>query len=535
MVKKERKERLSIYLAKSANLPDASLIKIENSQPPISIKVEGADVVLYIKRERTGAPPPWVAVFAGRPEVSEEAFGRSKTVGAAVTMRRNGQAFVLTFGSGFHLLNTEAIERDFGLRVALNSVEPSKLRSVDKASYDHNPLNSRTQSTTDVDIFDLNMDSELDMLYAVTGASKVPLFGSHVTGRDAFTLMISADLDVVVKVLDEAIKRYRQKLRADFEWIENVRKVKDVDTIEILDLLLNDALQNSGPANVWLGEPEVVDWESQAGYSFDLYAKTPRHLVLQLSDLVEYLLKKGSDLNVGVLKATFVHVNNSEFQAIKTWSAYRCMYAEVADRDERYLLRNGDWYQVSIAFVKTVDESLKDLSIYEHKLPLYSVSNEGQYNQAVAENDKSIVLMDKKNTKIGGRYDKIEFCDLIRDGRDLIHVKFYRSSGTLSHLFAQGCVAAEVFVRDADFRERLNPKLPKVARLTDAVARPRASEYSVVYAIATDKSLPHELPFFSKVTLRNAFRTLGALGYRVRLAKIEIDPALRATKKFKAR
>jgi uncharacterized protein (TIGR04141 family) len=57
----------------------------------------------------------------------------------------------------------------------------------------------------------------------------------------------------------------------------------------------------------------------------------------------------------------------------------------------------------------------------------------------------------------------------------------------------------------------------------------------VVYAIATNKDLPSELPFFSKVTLRNAMKTLRALDYCVQLASIEVDPKLLLKKKGKSR
>src|SRR5690606_12559579 len=124
----------------------------------------------------------------------ESLFGSTQNVGAVAVFERETRFYLLTFGSGYHLVKTEHVERDFGLRVTLTSVDPDKLRSVDKASYDHNPLNSRTQSSTEVDIFELQMDSELELLYAVTGVSRVPMFGSHVTGRDAFTIAVDTDL-----------------------------------------------------------------------------------------------------------------------------------------------------------------------------------------------------------------------------------------------------------------------------------------------------------------------------------------------------
>lgn len=146
-------------------------------------------------------------------------------------IRMLDSTFILTFGTGFHLLRSEAIERDFGLKVTLNSVDPDKLRSLDKASYDLNPLNSRTQSTLDVDIFNLHLDSEMEMLYAITGVSTVKEFGSQVTGRDALTISVETNLEDIPRILKESTKRYKMNLPNNFNWVENIHRVRDFDEI----------------------------------------------------------------------------------------------------------------------------------------------------------------------------------------------------------------------------------------------------------------------------------------------------------------
>lgn len=527
---KPRKEKLSIYLAKEGISSDDALIKIEDAKHPIPLEVGDCNVSLYVKREPQRPPPPWTQLFTNAAEPPLETFGSSRSVGAIAKFERRGRTYLLTFGTGYHLLKQDSVERDFGLRVTLTSVDPDKLRSVDKASYDDNPLNSRTQSTVEVDIFQLQMDSDLEMLYAVTGVSRVPIFGSHVTGRDALTIAVEADLKKIPEILDEAISRYKSKLPAEFEWVDNIRRVKDVDIIGVLDALIDDELVSRKNAVFWLGEPEVVDWESQIGYSFDMYQKTPRHVVLSLDDLLAYIRSKGRSATVDELKSQSIHINNSEYQSTKSWTAYRCLYAELSLGSERYMLRNGIWYQAEPDYVALIDDFVGKIEKYKFNFPIYAFDREEEYNEDVAKNDANFLLMDKKNTKLGGRYDKIEFCDLVRSGTDLIHVKYYRSSGTLSHLFAQGYVAAEAFVKDDDFRVRLNDKLPSSIKLSDPKAKPQASGYNVVYAIATAKSLPKDLPFFSKVTLRNALRTLRALDYNVQLATIDIDPTIAAKK-----
>lgn len=189
-------------------------------------------------------------------------------MGAVFIVKLLGNIFILSFGTGFHLLKDDAIERDFGLKVTLNSVDPDKLRSLDKASYDHNPLNSRTQSTIDVDIFNLHLDSETEMLYAITGTSLIPELGLNVTGRDALTIAVETTLNTLPKILEISLSQYKKKLPSKFSWVDNINRVRDLDEIEILDMELDSCLSKNNCDGIWLGEPEIIDWENQIGYSF---------------------------------------------------------------------------------------------------------------------------------------------------------------------------------------------------------------------------------------------------------------------------
>ena len=531
---KARKEKLSIYLVKSGLGADISkVIHLESSKSPINMDVSGLDAVLYVKKEPTKPPPPWTKLFTDHQDLPDNLFGARRAVGAAFAVKLNETQFILTFGTGFHLVKNETIERDFGFRVTLNSVDPDKLRSLDKANYDHNPLNSRTQSSIDLGMFDLDVDSETDMLYAVTGVSVVPMFGSHVTGRDALTLVLDINLNGLKEVLLEALSRYKMALPKDFEWVENIQKVKDKELQCVLDLELDDLLSKNDFKNMWLGEPEIIDWESQIGYSFDLYQKTLRHVVLKIEDLVQYFQVKGIALTSENLRSQSIHINDNEYNSTRKWSAYRCLYAELSSEKELYILRNGQWYIVNTDFVGRVDKYLEGIDPYHFEFPIYTYDREEEYNLFVSENYENIQLMDKKLVKIGGPNDKLEFFDLIKDSSEFIHVKFYRSSASLSHLFSQGFVASEAFVSDPAFRRRLNEKLPDSTKLSCADKRPDPSSYRIVYAIAMNKKVPKELPFFSKVTLKNALKKLKTLNYSVSISAIPVDPNLEIKKKGK--
>ncbi|WP_374082960.1 TIGR04141 family sporadically distributed protein [Stenotrophomonas sp. P2112] len=529
----ERKEKLSIYLVKDGHYSPDECVKLELVGRKYVFNIPGLEALLYVKREAPAHPPLWTRIFTEHPDAPTVEFGKSSNVGAALYANLDGKKFLISFGSGFHLINGELTERDFGLRVTLNAVDPEKLRSLDKASYDDNPLNSRTQSSLEVDIFDLQANTESDLVYAVTGACKVPLLGTHITGRDALTLMVETDLNGIPGILSKAIELFNSPLPSAYAWIDNIAKVRDPDTIRILDLLLDDEISKAGGTNVWLGEPEIVNWESNSGYSFDMYQSTPRHQILCISDLREYLDSKSVKFSLDAMKNITVHINDANYRSTQSWPAYRCIHAEIADGNDRFIIRNGSWFKIEADFIAEIDRRLSNAKISQTFLPPYSYANEGEYNSQVAKSTTNIHLMDKKNVKTGGPYDKIEFCDLIVGSSNFVHVKYYRSSATLSHLFSQGAVAAEIFLKDEDFRRRLNAKLPSHIALTDTARRPDPSSYTITYAIATSKALPIELPFFSKVTLKNSISHLEALGFNVELTNIPLDPTLSKIKKYR--
>lgn len=100
-------------------------------------------------------------------------------------------------------------------------------------------------------------------------------------------------------------------------------------------------------------------------------------------------------------------------------------------------------------------------------------------------------------------------------------MKRYRGSATLSHLFSQGLVSAELFCSVREFREAVNEFLPEGYRLPDVARRPNSEEFEVVFAIISKSRNPLKLPFFSRVNLKNAVQRLRAFGYRASVAKIQ--------------
>jgi len=532
------KNKLSIYLAKRGVTQDHLLIDLERMKCPITLDIDETESVIYIHQPKEAKHPDWVDfIIYGQDNLHYEEFSKCQSESAIIVSRFSGYIFLLSFGGGHHKIVKDNIERDFGLRVTLNSVDPEKLRSLDKSNYQDNPLNTRNQSTKEVDILSLNIDSEIEILSTLTGKSNTEIFGENVTGKDSLTIATPEKLSSLKKILSEALIKYKQPLPKNFEWIDNINKVKDKDLCAVLDSELDDLFKDEKRhSEFWLGEPEIVDWSNQIGYVFGkFHSRCDIHPTLTINNLKTHLFKHKINLDCNSLRNLKIHIIRSDETSYDCWTAYSCLYAEVETNGEIYILRNNTWYLVKTDFVRRVDNELSAIESYDFQLPIYKHNREDEYNEYIAANDSSLFNLDKKLIYHGGNKSKFEFADIIRNNYDFIHVKYYRSSSTLSHLFAQGFVALELFVSDQKFREKLNKALPPDSQLADIIKRPETSKYNIIYAIAINRDIPIKLPLFSKITLKNTVKSLNNLGFTVKLAKIEIDPILEKTKKNRSK
>lgn len=209
--------------------------------------------------------------------------------------------------------------------------------------------------------------------------------------------------------------------------------------------------------------------------------------------------------------------------AIHSWKVYNCLYCEIDDGEQIHILSNGKWYQIESDFAKQVFNSFDSFKkqTTERILPeCNQKEHEDKYNERVANELSNICNMDRKTVNYGGANQKIEFCDLFTKDKKLIHVKHYGASSVLSHLFSQGLVSGELFLSDQEFRNKLNNKLPDGYKLENTTDKPKSSEYEVVFAIISKSEKDLDIPFFSKVNVRNTKSRLEAFGYKVSLLKI---------------
>lgn len=531
-----RIESLTVYLAKQGLELPGDTIKDPDGLQSFEITDDaGVLGTLYVE-SRSDNPPRWGRFFV--PQIDRSQLGRVSSTSAVLHAVIDGRVMLLTFGQGRYLLKPICWEDRFGLRVALNSIGASSVRSIDKHTLDTVGLHSRVQVSKGAPPSEFGLDIERDILRAITGTPVDHSFGDRLGGLDSLHVNARVTLQNLRTLLSRFLTQFaKETFKETFPWVDHISDVKDPTLTSQLDVLMLQAIAAGRADKCWLAIPEPIEWADIAGFRYRRGTKHPMRHDIHLVSFVEDSGQAAADMTVDYLQHHDVLAVDGEDTKRHAWPVYKCIYCEVEHSGDTFLLSAGRWYKVASDFVSEVNDYYRNVPRLETGLPEYNDASEEAYNERTAtENAERYALMDRKIVAIGGGYSKVEFCDLLSRENDLIHVKRYGGSGVLSHLFLQGVVSGQLFASDAGFRESVNSLLPDSHKLSDVAARPDLNVYRVVFAIvSSEKGTDLTLPFFSRLSLRHAMQGLQGYGYKVALAKIRVPDDRSKTKTFTLR
>jgi uncharacterized protein (TIGR04141 family) len=519
MAKKDKSYSLTIYLIKP-NISRQECLTAERAttEYPFTFP-DQTDGYLHIEKSAASSPR-WLSLLSTA--VTNLPHLTTSSASAVLFTSRKGRLFALTFGYGRALLVPGSWEEDFGLKVTLNSVDTSKLRTVDLVTLDAIGQHSRIQASREATIGDFGLDVDQDLLRAVTGKPLDASLGKLLTGKDALSVTLSLSFEKIPALLESYLSQAAStKYKVAFPWIDQIHQVADPDKVAELDTALMGRLMSQNFTRLWLAIPEIIDWTRTEGFK---YRDAQNAMLLDDVHIVTFVEEFGvpGSADVRLLKKRNIYAISQETgEVFARWTVYRCLYCEIDLGQKTYLLNNGKWYRVGTKFRDRVNGEFAKTPISTIALPDYKDKSEGEYNSRVAvEASGKYALMDQKLIQCDGYRDKVEFCDLLATTKSIIHVKRYGGSAPLSHLFAQAIVSGTLFKRDADFRKKVNSLVPDAFRPVTEV--PTLNEFEVVLAIVSASKKPGlVLPFFSRVNLNTSRARLEDLGYRVSLAKIQ--------------
>ncbi len=526
MKNKTKTNRLSIYLIKEEIVTLESILKDSGKVTAHNLN-DNKSFVLYTK-DSYSHPPKWIQkFFLETPEdfKLENSSSQGLFLAKIKISNKEYRFFAIPFGVGRHLLKPGVIEERFGLKVVLNAVDETQLRSIDKKNMSNVPKQSREQISSNSVIADFGIDIEQDLILGITGKSKNEIFGKTITGKDALGVSVKVDINTIESFLRQCFEYYcKDDYKVNFGWIDHIAEIKSKTTINTLNESMIEKVKEKDFNKLWMAIPEIIDWEDVEGFCYSHENTDEKLDDIEIQGFLNGLLtdEDYSQASMDMFTKHKILCYSSSSDIIKhQWKAFNCLYYEIEQNNSTFLLTNGKWYKIATDFVTQVNETYQRLlsKEFDFSLPEYNHDNERDYNEKIAQNMDNICLMDEKNIPYGGGHSKIEFCDLYSKNKEMIHVKRYGGSSVLSHLFNQGLVSGELFRAERNFRDKVNDKLPNDYKLPNTVSI-QPSEYKVVYAIISriDKEL--NIPFFSKVSLKNAKRRLEMIGYPVFLIKI---------------
>jgi uncharacterized protein (TIGR04141 family) len=185
----------------------------------------------------------------------------------------------------------------------------------------------------------------------------------------------------------------------------------------------------------------------------------------------------------------------------------------------------GKWYEINNDFAKTVNDEYEKIQISTIKFPNSNYRTEDEYNLQFCNTNSNCVMMHKKGeiSYGGGSGNKIEVCDILTKDKRLIHIKKSEASNTLSHLFNQALISAEV-LKEENFRKLLADKLSSLKYDDYIDDKFDSRNYTIVLGVITNKisDRPH-IPFFSKVSIRYLVKSLNRLDYNFEIANIYVE------------
>ena len=490
-------------------------------------KVEISENKTFYYKDYFATEPTWVQKFFINALSGHDFSNKSSGGLLLITKKHKGKTriFAVTFGQGYHLLQLGVAEERFGLRVALNSIEKAAFRKIEKKSMESSPKNLSEQLSKYGEVTNFGINFEQDLITSITAKSKLESLGVTLTGKEALSISTKVDISSIDPLLQKCLEQFEKvDYQENFAWIDHIEEIKNPKTIRSLNQQLSEKLTKKDFDDIWMAVPEIIEWSDVKGFAFDKSDLDSPHEDIHLEKFVKYVsfIESDFEANISLLKKKEILCLSLENDSIlKKWKVFHCLYCEITDDSSMFLLSNGKWYQVEQDFVKQIDSFYDSLLKNNVQLPHYNHDNEAEYNLDCAKQLTNTFLMDKKLIHHGSRYSSIEFCDLVTINKQLIHVKRYSGSSTLSHLFNQGYVSAELLCGDQEFRSKLKSILPENVPI-ELDSKPDTSEIEIIFAIISSKIKNFDLPFFSKISLKNiCIKLTQILGYKVSLSIIE--------------
>lgn len=509
--------QISVYLLR-ADVDDVeAALRDPASLDRYELAAEGGVVGRLYLKPAVADDPSWMALLDSI-TVRRLPGHKNQHVSAVLFLQREDRYFALTFGFGRHLLEWDALEPDFGLKVAAGLVDPEQLSVVDSRLVQATRLQVRRQAGRGTTPRNIGLDIGREMLRALSGRTLDGTLGTRVTGADALGLAaklgiagITDRLDVFRAAHDE--KRYRERFPLLDRWqpVTDRRLLAELDDAVVGALALMDRKLD-------LAVPEIIEWRG-AGFSFTGGARNERHA---FPDLDAYLSLRDGPPSLADIRRERMTLHAADADTpIASWKIHQALEWDTRIGERVYFLAEGRWFEVAADFLARVDARLAEIDLEGVSGPDFDPREwEEDYNARLARHAPGRALLDAQFEYFEDESGKVEICDVLTAERDFVHVKRDFRTAAVSLQFAQGLVSADLFINRTQSRERLRDLLKErapdlVGVIPTGIPEPRS--FRVAYGIITTEPerVPLDLPVFARIHLGQVADVIERLGMRI--------------------
>ncbi|WP_181171454.1 DUF6119 family protein [Mesorhizobium sp. B2-3-14] len=541
------KKTYTIYLAKP-NLADFADLLSEGAREKLAARStrvveapefgDGSRLYVFIGEDST---PPWLRDLRQNFEIPGRIETRSSC--ALLIFRVSDRLFASSFAHGWMYLNEDNLEGDFGIRAAINAVDDGKLKRLDRANLG-DAMRAVSHSPFQREFKSFGLDDALDLVRKIGGSTRMEATADSMTGSRG--LRVSGDLTIedLPELADEALEYYGSDAYTHTSF-----KVLDVVT-PVTDRILIAALDESAAQSIRQGHDDFelglpVHYEDDgAAYRFLGPGLRRRYPDLLLRNYCAAMGDRLAQLDTQTLRDHKIAAVYDDGRPEQRWSIRSALVGSATLNDARYAVNEGEWYRVDEPFRLSIEASFLDvIQDWEiQPVPLrkiYDQHGNGNYQSEASYNAERAValgylLLDLSSVEIPGiQRSGFEPCDILDiEGKRFIHVKKNsRRSNVLSHFFKQGGNSAQQFKRfpaawTALYDLVLDRNGEHLANRLREVNENDDRKWTIEFwmADAPRANGNFNIPFFSKISLRDEALNLAAMSYNVVVRFIGLEP-----------
>jgi len=488
------------------------------------------------------AAPDWVRFLAPAAQGIEAVLlAQQASAVLLVTAAQGGvdRLFAIAFGQGHHAIDPDRVERQFGMRVVLNSVARDALRALDSATLDTTVIQRRTQASRAIDLREFGIDTDRDLLRLASGRPSNAGFAKSLSGKDALHIRRSLPVENLPALCAELLSIHGLALyKQDFGFIDHIKPIEDRGERQQLDAAafaqLGELVRGQ-PSDLHLAiaEPLTPDASPEVSYFGAGLPKAKQRFVdVDIDDYVAELARgdfaslQGMD---DVRQSQSIRAADGGRGSVRL---YNCLVCEADLGGRRCVLFDGEWYEIDARYAAGIEAAYRSV-LKTSFLPRTPCMTERDLITALSTDARLLCIDQTRIAPAGAPRAQLEACDFFSLDRELIHLKDGHSAAPLSHLWNQAFVAAEALIRDRSaregFRRAVRARERRYGRggflaLAPLATRMDPVSYPIVFGVMrkpAKRSRSLDLSFFAKVALHATTRRLNLMGFTVQLHLIE--------------